>query len=76
VDGEDQVPGAMQVGCVKYGTEGGVLKVEVGIRCLIDQIISQAKVPVKESRYRVEGDVVVIEVVPDIESILNSILNK
>jgi hypothetical protein len=76
VDGEGQVPGAMHIGCIRYSTEGGVLKVEVGIRCLVDQITAQAKVPIKESRYRIEEDVLVIEVVPDVEGILNSILNK
>lgn len=63
-------------GCVRHSTEGGVLRVEVSVRCLVGYIISQAKIPVKESRYRVEGDVVVIEVVPDIESILNTILSR
>jgi hypothetical protein len=66
----------MQVGCIRHSTEGGVLRVEISIQCLVDQITAQTKVPIKESRHRVEGDVLVIEVVPDIESILNSILNR
>ena len=64
------------VGCIRHSTDNGALRVEVNIRCLVDQITSQAKIPIKESRYRVEGDVVVIEVVPDVESILNAVLGR
>jgi len=62
--------------CVRYRTEGGVLRIEVSIKCLVEQIVAQAKVPVKESRYRVENDVLVIEVEPDVESILNMVLKR
>ena len=64
------------IGCIRHSTDNGALRVEVSVRCLVDQIISQAKIPVKESRYRVEGDVLIIEVVPDIESILSTVLGR
>ena len=64
------------IGCIRHSTEGGTLRLEVSVKCLVDQIISQAKIPVKESRHRVEGDVLVVEVVLDIESILNTILSR
>jgi hypothetical protein len=64
------------VGCVKHGTEGGVLKIEINIQCLVDQLVSQAKIPIKESRHSINGGVLVIEVVPDVESILSTVLSK
>jgi hypothetical protein len=62
--------------CVKYSTSEGTLRVEVSIQCLIDQIASQARIPVKEAKYQIKGDAIVIEITPDIEGILNSILNR
>jgi hypothetical protein len=61
---------------MRHGMEGEALKIEVSIKCLVDQIISQARMPIKEYRYRVEGDVLIIEVVVDVESILNTVLSK
>jgi hypothetical protein len=66
----------MYLGCIRYGIVDGALRVEVSIQCLLDQIVAHAKIPVKESKHKVEGDVLIIEVVPDVESILNSVLNK
>jgi hypothetical protein len=54
----------------------GVLEIEVDIRCMVDYIVAQAKVPVKEVKYGINGDVLVIEIAPDVESILNSVLNR
>jgi len=68
--------GAMYLNCTKYSTEGGVIRLEIKIRCVVDYIISQSKIPVRESKYRLDGDVLVIEVAPDIESILNTVLNR
>jgi hypothetical protein len=64
------------VGCVKYSTEGGVLRIEISIQCLVDQIASQAKIPIKEFKHRINGGILMIEIVPDVESILNTILSK
>jgi hypothetical protein len=64
------------VGCVRHHAEGGALKVEISIQCLIDQIAAQARIPIKEYKHRVEGGVLIIEVVPDVESILNTVLSR
>jgi len=64
------------VGCIRHNTEGGKLKIEISMRCLVDQIATQAKIPIRESRHEVKGDVLVIEIVPDVESILNTVLSK
>jgi len=64
------------VGCIRHSTEGGRLRVEISVRCLVDQIATQAKIPIRESRHEVKGDVLVIEIVPDVESILNTVLSK
>jgi hypothetical protein len=64
------------VGCIRHSTEGGKLRVEISVRCLVDQIAAQAKIPIRESRHEVKGDVLVIEITPDVESILNTVLSK
>jgi len=69
--------GAMYpISCIRYSMKENALKIEISIKCLVDQIISQAKMPIREYRYRVEGDALVIEVVVDVENILSTILNK
>ena len=70
------MPSTMYLDCTKYSTEEGVIRLEIKIRCVVDYIISQSKIPVRESKYRLDGDVLVIEIAPDIESILNTILNR
>jgi hypothetical protein len=58
--------------CVAQRVEGGVLKVEVDLNCVVKSI----SIPVKDVRYRLDGGVLVVEVVPDFESILNAVLSK
>jgi hypothetical protein len=70
------VSGAMYLDCTKYSTEGGVLRIEINIQCLVNQITLQAKIPIKGSRHSVNGGVLVIEIVPDVESILNTVLSR
>ena len=58
--------------CMRQRTDGGVLYVEVDLECMVKSI----NVPIKSSRYALNGGVLVIEVVPDVESILNTVLNR
>jgi len=58
--------------CTRQRTDGGVLYVEVDLECMVKSI----NVPIKSSRYALNGGVLVIEVVPDVESILNTVLNR
>ena len=73
MDGEIQVRGAMHsVGCTRQNTEKGILRVEVDLDC----IVRSMNVPIRDVKYRLNGNVLTIEVVPDVESILNTVLSK
>jgi hypothetical protein len=56
--------------CTKQKTESGVLKVEVDLNCMVKLV----NVPVKDVKYRLDGSTLTIELVPDVESILNTVL--
>ena len=73
MDGEVKVRGAMHsVGCTRQSTEKGILRVEVDLDC----IVRSMNVPIRDVKYRLNGNVLTIEVVPDVESILNTVLSK
>jgi hypothetical protein len=58
--------------CTKQRVDNGVLYVEVDLECMVKLI----NVPIKSSRYTLNGSTLTIEVVPDVESILNTVLNR
>ncbi len=58
--------------CIRQRTDGGVLYVEVDLECMVKSM----NVPIKEAKYRLNGGILTIEVVPDVESILNIVLSK
>jgi hypothetical protein len=58
--------------CTKQNTEKGILKVEVDLDCMVRSM----NVPIRDVKYRLNGNLLTIEVVPDVESILNTVLSK
>jgi len=58
--------------CTRQRTENGVLYVEVDLECMVKSM----NVPIKDAKYKLNGGVLTIEVVPDVESILNTVLSK
>jgi len=58
--------------CTRQSTEKGVLRVEVDLDCMVRSM----NVPIRDVKYRLSGNVLTIEVVPDVESILNTVLSK
>jgi hypothetical protein len=58
--------------CTRQSTEKGVLRVEVDLDCMVKSI----NVPIRDVKYRLSGNLLTIEVVPDVESILNTVLSK
>jgi len=60
------------INCTRQSTEKGILRVEVDLDCMVRSM----NVPVRDVKYRLSGNVLTIEVVPDVESILNTVLSK
>ncbi|ADJ54250.1 hypothetical protein HAV1_gp27 [Hyperthermophilic Archaeal Virus 1] len=58
--------------CTKQKTDNGVLYVEIDLDCMVKSM----NVPIKDVKYRLNGGMLTIEVVPDVESILNTVLNR
>ena len=58
--------------CTRQSTEKGILRVEVDLDCMVRSM----NVPVRDVKYRLSGNLLTIEVVPDVESILNTVLSK
>ena len=58
--------------CAKQRIDGGILYVEVDLDCMVRSM----NVPIRDVKYRLNGNVLTIEVVPDVESILNTVLSK
>jgi hypothetical protein len=58
--------------CTRQSTEKGILRVEVDLDCMVRSM----NVPIRDVKYRLSGNVLTIEVVPDVESILNTVLSK
>jgi hypothetical protein len=58
--------------CTRQSTEKGVLRVEVDLDCMVRSM----NVPIRDVKYRLSGNLLTIEVVPDVESILNTVLSK
>jgi len=60
------------INCTRQSTEKGVLRVEVDLDC----IVRSMNVTIRDVKYRLNGNMLAIEVVPDVESILNTVLSK
>jgi hypothetical protein len=58
--------------CTKQKTDGGVLYVEVDLNCMVKSM----NVPIKNAKYTLNSGILTIEIVPDVESILNTVLSK
>ena len=58
--------------CTRQSTEKGILRVEVDLDCMVRSM----NVPIRDVKYRLTGNLLTIEVVPDVESILNTVLSK
>jgi len=64
--------GVPMMNCTRQRTESGVLKVEVDLDCMVRSM----NVPIRDVKYRLNGNMLTIEVVPDVESILSTVLSK
>jgi hypothetical protein len=60
--------------CTKQRIENGVLYVDVDLDCVVKSM--GQSIPIKSSRYSLNGSTLTIEVVPDIESILRDVMKK
>jgi hypothetical protein len=60
--------------CAKQRIDGGILYVEVDLDCVVKSM-SQS-IPIKSSRYSLNGSTLTIEVVPDMEKILMDVMNR
>ena len=58
--------------CVRQKTESGKLYVEVDLECMVRSM----NVPIKNARYMLNGSILTIEIVPDVESILGTVLSR
>ena len=58
--------------CTRQSTDKGILRVEVDLDCMVRSM----NVPIRDVKYRLSGNLLIIEVVPDVESILNTVLSK
>jgi hypothetical protein len=58
--------------CTRQKTNSGVLYVEVDLECMVRSM----NVPIRSAKYVLNGSVLIIEVVPDVESILSTVLSK
>jgi len=60
--------------CTKQRVDNGVLYVDVDLDCVVKSM--GQSIPIKSSRYSLNGSTLTIEVVPDIESILRDVMKK
>jgi hypothetical protein len=60
--------------CAKQRVENGILHVDIDLDCVVKSM-SQS-VPIKSSKYTINGSILTIEVVPDMENILNRVMSK
>jgi hypothetical protein len=60
--------------CTKQRIENGVLYLDVDLDCVVRSM--GQSVPIKSSKYALNGSTLTIEVVPDIESILRDVMKK
>ena len=60
------------INCTRQSTEKGILRVEVDLDCMVKSI----NVPIRDVKYRLTGNLLTIEVVPDVESILSTVLSR
>jgi len=60
--------------CTKQRIDGGTLYIDIDIDCLIRSM--GQSIPIKSSKYALNGNVLTIEVVPDMESILSRVMSK
>jgi hypothetical protein len=58
--------------CTRQKIDNGVLHIEVDLECMVKSM----NVPIKSAKYTLNGSLLVIEVVPDVESILSTVLSK
>ncbi len=59
--------------CAKQRIDSGILYVEVDLDCVVR---SMGHVPIKSAKYSLNGSMLAIEVVPDMESILRDVMKK
>jgi hypothetical protein len=58
--------------CTRQKIDNGVLHIEVDLECMVKSM----NVPIKDVKYKLSGGMLTIEVVPDVESILNTVLSR
>jgi len=60
--------------CTKQRIENGILHIDVDLDCVVKSM--GQSVPIKSSKYTLNGSTLTIEVIPDMESILSRVMNK
>jgi len=60
--------------CTKQRIENGILYMDVDLDCVVRSM--GQSVPIKSAKYSLNGSMLTIEVVPDMESILRDVLKK
>jgi len=60
--------------CTKQRIDSGILYVDVDLDCVVRSM--GQSVPIKSAKYSLNGSMLTIEVVPDMESILRDVLRK
>ena len=60
--------------CAKPRIDGCILYVDVDLVCVVKSM--GQSIPIKSSRYSLNGSTLTIEVVPDMEKILMDVMNR
>jgi len=60
--------------CARQRIDNGILYVDVDLDCVVRSMAQS--VPIKSSRYSLNGSTLTIEVVPDMESILREVMKR
>jgi len=60
--------------CARQRIDNGILYVDVDLDCVVRSMTQS--IPIKSSKYSLNGSTLTIEVVPDMESILREVMRK
>jgi hypothetical protein len=60
--------------CARQRIDNGILYVDVDLDCVVRSM--GQSIPIKSSKYSLNGSTLTIEVVPDMESILREVMRK
>jgi len=64
----------MSINCTRQRIDSGILYVDVDLDCVVRSMTQS--IPIKSSKYSLNGSTLTIEVVPDMESILREVIKR